>query len=150
MGFVAANHVTIGHLAKSREQVLHYLAEQGVELGFGESICDIEAAFIAREKECETGLIDGFAVPHAKSEAIHMPGVAVLKLARPVAWPSFDQKPVDICLALYVPASEAGTTHLRLLSQAAVMLMDEGFRNRVRISLNPQEIADMINDGLEG
>lgn len=149
MGFVAANHVTIHHSASTREQALRYLAEQGVALGFGDNVDDIEAAFIARENECETGLIDGFAVPHAKSDAIHTPGVAVLKLNQPVEWPSFDERPVDICLALYVPAGEAGTTHLRLLSKAAVMLMDVGFRDRVRTSLDPQEIADMINEGLE-
>ena len=124
MGFVSANQVTIGHAAASREDALHYLSEQAVELGF--------------------------AVPHAKSDAIHTPGVAVLKLAEPVEWPSFDGVPVDVALALYVPAGEAGTTHLRLLSKAAVMLMDAGFRDKVRESTDPVEIAELINAGLEG
>ena len=91
----------------------------------------------------------GFAVPHAKSDAIHTPGVAVLKLSEPVEWPSFDGVPVDVALALYVPAGEAGTTHLRLLSKAAVMLMDAGFRDKVRTSADPAEIAELINAGLE-
>ncbi|MFR7733758.1 MAG: PTS sugar transporter subunit IIA [Collinsella sp.] len=70
----------------------------------------------------------GFAVPHAKSDAIHTPGVAVLKLSEPVEWPSFDGVPVDVALALCVPRGQRlGTTHLRLLSKAAVMLMDAGF-----------------------
>ena len=77
------------------------------------------------------------------------PGVAVLKLAEPVEWPSFDGAPVDVALALYVPAGEAGTTHLRLLSKAAVMLMDAGFRDKVRASTDPVEIAELINSGLE-
>ena len=77
------------------------------------------------------------------------PGVAVLKLVEPVEWPSFDGVPVDVALALYVPAGEAGTTHLRLLSKAAVMLMDAGFRDKVRASTNPVEIAELINSGLE-
>ena len=50
----------------------------------------------------------------------------------------------------YVPAGEAGTTPLRLLSKAAVMLMDAGFRDRVRESTDPVEIAELINAGLEG
>ena len=93
--------------------------------------------------------MSGFAVPHAKSYAITEAGIAVLKLATPVEWPSFDGQPVDIALALYVPAGEAGTTHLKLLSKAAVMLMDEGFRQRVRDSQDPAEIAALINEGLE-
>ena len=150
MGFVSANQVTIGHAAASREDALHYLSEQAVELGFANDASAVEAAFIARENEAETGLVAGFAVPHAKSDAIHTPGVAVLKLAEPVEWPSFDGVPVDVALALYVPAGEAGTTHLRLLSKAAVMLMDAGFRDKVRESADPDEIAELINAGLVG
>jgi len=140
MGFVSANQVTIGYTAASREDALHYLSEQAIELGFADDASAVEAAFIARENEAETGLVAGFAVPHAKSDAIHTPGVAVLKLTEPVEWPSF---------ALYVPAVEAGTTHLRLLSKAAVMLMDAGFRDKVRASTDPVEIAELINSGLE-
>lgn len=149
MGFVSANQVTIGYTAASREDALHYLSEQAIELGFADDASAVEAAFIARENEAETGLVAGFAVPHAKSDAIHTPGVAVLKLAEPVEWPSFDGVPVDVALALYVPAGEAGTTHLRLLSKAAVMLMDAGFRDKVRASTDPVEIAELINSGLE-
>ena len=86
MGFVSANQVTIGYAAASREDALHYLSEQAVELGFADDASAVEAAFIARENEAETGLVAGFAVPHAKSDAIHTPGVAVLKLSEPVEW----------------------------------------------------------------
>ena len=92
MGFVSANQVTIGYTAASREDALHYLSEQAIELGFADDASAVEAAFIARENEAETGLVAGFAVPHAKSDAIHTPGVAVLKLTEPVEWPSFDGK----------------------------------------------------------
>lgn len=93
MGFVSANQVTIGYTAASREDALHYLSEQAIELGFADDASAVEAAFIARENEAETGLVAGFAVPHAKSGAIHTPGVAVLKLTEPVEWPSFDGCP---------------------------------------------------------
>lgn len=149
MGFVSANQVTIGYTAASREDALHYLSDQAVELGFADDASAVETAFMARENEAETGLVAGFAVPHAKSDAIHTPGVAVLKLVEPVEWPSFDGVPVDVALALYVPAGEAGTTHLRLLSKAAVMLMDAGFRDKVLASTDPVEIAELINSGLE-
>lgn len=56
MGFVSANQVTIGYAAASREDALHYLSEQAVELGFADDASAVEAAFIARENEAETGL----------------------------------------------------------------------------------------------
>ena len=93
MGFVSANQVTIGYTAASREDALHYLSEQAIELGFADDASAVEAAFIARENEAETGLVAGFAVPHAKSDAIHTPGVAVLKLSEPVEWPPARPEP---------------------------------------------------------
>lgn len=149
MSFVHAEQVTLGYEAPSREDALRYLADRGAELGFTADANAVYEAFLAREAEAETGLMAGFAVPHAKSDAITEAGIVVLKLAVPVEWPSFDGQPVDIALALYVPAGEAGTTHLKLLSKAAVMLMDEGFRQRVRDSQDPAEIAALINEGLE-
>ena len=53
------------------------------------------------------------------------------------------------CARAVRAAGEAGTTHLRLLSKAAVMLMDAGFRDKVRASTDPVEIAELINSGLE-
>lgn len=49
MGFVSANQVTIGYTAASRENALHYLSEQAIELGFADDASAVEAAFIARE-----------------------------------------------------------------------------------------------------
>ncbi|MDM8274849.1 PTS sugar transporter subunit IIA [Enorma phocaeensis] len=150
MAFITSKQVTIAYEAASREEALHYLAEQGVALGFAEDVEAVYQAFLEREAIAETGLQDGFAVPHAKTDAIKTPGVAVVKLANKVEWPSFDKQPVDIALALYVPAGEAGTTHLRLLSQAAVMLMKADFREKVRASQDPEEIAALIDAGLAG
>ncbi len=150
MAFITSEQVIIGYEAASREEALHYLAEQGVKLGFADDVEAVYQGFMDREAIAETGLQDGFAVPHAKTDAIKTPGVAVLKLAHKVEWPSFDKQPVDIALALFVPAGEAGTTHLRLLSQAAVMLMKADFRDKVRASEDPEEIAALIDAGLAG
>ena len=38
-----------------------------------------------------------------------------------------DDKPVNFVLALAVPDTEAGTTHLKILSQIARFLMDDEF-----------------------
>ena len=70
MAFITSKQVTIGYEAASREDALHYLAEQGVALGFAEDVEAVYQAFLEREAIAETGLQDGFAVPHAKTDAI--------------------------------------------------------------------------------
>lgn len=75
--------------------------------------------------------------------------VVVFKNDAPLEWPSFDGKPVDIALALLVPGAEAGTTHLRLLSKAAVLLMDDSFKQLLRTGDDAAAIAAAINAELD-
>ena len=149
MGFVNSNQVFIGEQIASRDEALQFLAKQAAALGYAESEQEVYDAFQARENEGPTGLQWGFAIPHAKADVITKPGVMVLKMASAVDWPTFDGTNVDICLALLVPGGEAATTHMKLLSKSAVMLMDEPFRAFLRDSNDPEAIAAEINTRLE-
>ena len=94
-------------------------------------------------------MTDGFAVPHAKSTAIKEPAVIVVKNDHAIEWPSFDDKPIDIAISLLVPDGEAGTTHIRLLSKTAVLLMKDEFKSLVRGTDDPQAIAEEVEAGIE-
>lgn len=147
--FVKESAVFVDSPAASREEVLQLLSDEAVALGYAEDAAAVRAAFDAREDMGATGMQDGFAIPHAKSDAIKEPGVVVVKLQKPVDWPSFDDKPVDVVISLLVPDGEAGTTHIKLLSKVAVMLMREEFRDAMRETNDAANIAEVINDGLD-
>jgi len=61
---------------------------------------------------------------------------------------SFDEKPVDVAIALLVPDGEAGTTHIKLLSKTAVLLMRDEFKSLLRGSNDQEVIAQAINEGI--
>lgn len=146
--FMKSAQVFVNQDIPTREKTLSFIAEKAAELGFTDDSEAVYAAFLEREALGETGMSDGFAVPHAKTAAISHPGIILVKLSQAVEWPSFDGNPVGVAMALLVPDAEAGTTHLKLLSKSAVMLMSENFRNAVMASDDPQVIANLINDGL--
>ena len=146
---VTADSVLLSQHAGSREEALTLISQKAAELGIADDADVLFNAFVARENMGETGMTDGFAVPHAKSAAIDHAAVIVFKNDHALDWPSFDNKPVDICLALLVPDVEAGTTHIKLLSKTAVLLMREQFKNLLRTSDDRKAIADAINEGIE-
>lgn len=148
--FVKAENVFVNQSVQSREEALRLICEKAADLGFVTDADAAYAAFVAREEMGETGMTDGFAVPHAKSDAISKAAVIVVKNDHPIEWPSFDDKPVDVAIALLVPDDEAGTTHIRLLSKTAVLLMRDEFKNLVHGTDDPQAIADAINAGIDG
>ena len=147
--FVQASHVFLNNPAKNVEEAREFLSAQAVKLGIADDEKAVLDAFKAREAEGTTGMMEGFAIPHAKADAVKKAAVLVVKFAGDVEWESMDNKPIKVAIALCVPGGEAGTTHLKLLSKVAVMLMDETFRKDVLAADDPAAIAERINDGLD-
>lgn len=148
-GFVSADNVFVGQSLGTREDFLRFISDKAAELGVTDDSSAVYEAFVAREEMGETGMTDGFAVPHAKSSAIKDPAIIVVKNDHAVEWPSFDDKPVSTAISLLVPDGEAGTTHIRLLSKTAVLLMKDPFKNLIQGTNDAQAIADAINAGID-
>lgn len=148
--FVCDRQVFLDMPTCPKAQVLEFLAAKAVELGISADGEAVLAAFEAREEEGATGMVDGFAVPHAKSAAIDRASVIVIRFAGDVAdWETIDDTKVNLAIALLVPDAEAGTTHLTLLTQLARALMDDDFRSGIRSAVEPAEVAGLINARLE-
>jgi PTS system fructose-specific IIA component len=147
--FISRQNILLNQSASSREEALKIISNLSVELGVATDADEVFAGFLAREQIDQTGMADGFAIPHCKADSVKKATVVVFKNDRPLEWPSLDGKPIDVAMALLVPGQEAGTTHLRLLSKAAVLLMDENFKRLLREGNDGDLIAHAINEELE-
>lgn len=145
---VTESHVFVDCKAATIDEVLSFFAEKTVELGFADDANAIFEAFKAREAEGTTGMTGGFAIPHAKTAAVKEATILVAKLSADVEWPSMDDSPIRCAIALLIPAAEAGTTHLRLLSKIAVMLMDAHKREELLAENDPAKLAALVNEGI--
>lgn len=144
-GFVSESNILLDQHATTKEEALRTIADKSVELGIADDADAVYAAFLAREEIDKTGMVDGFAVPHCKTNAVKNAAVVIYKNDAPLEWPSLDDKPVDIAMALLIPDSEAGSTHLRLLSKAAMLLMDDNFKTKLRECNDAAELAATLN-----
>lgn len=144
-GFVSEENILLNQQATTKEEALRTISDAAARLGIADDADAVYAAFLAREEVDKTGMVDGFAVPHCKTDAVKSAAVIIFKNAQPVEWPSLDDKPVDIAMALLIPDSEAGTTHLRLLSKAAMLLMDDNFKSKLRESDDAADLAATLN-----
>ena len=146
---VTASHVFLGNTATSVDEVLLFLSEKAVELGITDDVESTLEAFKNREAEGTTGMMDGFAIPHAKCAAVKTPAVIVVKDDSGVTgWDTMDQAPVNVAIALLIPEAQAGTTHLKLLSKVAEALMDEDFRTTVKGATETSQVLDAISSRL--
>lgn len=144
--FVKVENVFVAEDFASREEALSFVSNQAVKAGIADDADAVMNAFLAREAEGTTGMMEGFAIPHAKSDAITEAAVIVVKDDSGVTgWDTMDGAPVNVAIALLIPGAQAGTTHLKILSKVAEALMDEGFRATVKGSTDAAEIAKTIN-----
>ena len=140
--------IKIALTLESQEDVFHYLSELVVKEGYAKKASEVLTALKGREAEGSTGMMDGFAIPHAKSNTITKPGVAIVKLAAGINWESMDGKPTKYIVALFIPETEAGTTHLKLLSQLARLLMKDDFKKAFEAAQTPSELKALLEDKL--
>ena len=144
--FVKIENVFVAEDFASRDEALSFVSNQAVKAGLANDADAVMNAFLAREAEGTTGMMEGFAIPHAKSDAITEAAVIVVKDESGVTgWDTMDGAPVNVAIALLIPGAQAGTTHLKILSKVAEALMDEDFRATVKGSTDAAEIAKTIN-----
>lgn len=132
----------------TKDETFELLSHLVVKENYANDAKKVLLALQAREKEGTTGMMDGFAIPHAKSEAIVKPGVAVLKLNKGVEWESMDGKLITVVIALFIPENQSGTTHLQYLSKIARLLMKKEFKDAFEVANTVDSIAKLLEENL--
>lgn len=130
--------------AKTRDDVLHYLADMAVKDGLATDADAIFKKYVAREEEGSTGMEKGIAIPHAQDETIKRSAMLILHLAQPVEWQTFDGKPVNAVISFLIPEHDSGS-HLKYLSNTAKLLTHEDFVKSFQAAQTPDALYDLFN-----
>jgi PTS system fructose-specific IIC component len=99
---------------------------------------------LAREAEGSTGIGEGIAIPHAKTEAVNEPGLASMIVRDGVDYESLDDEPAHLFFLIAAPAGGANV-HLEVLSRLSRMLMDDDFRDALMQAKTPEEYLAIID-----
>lgn len=98
----------------------------------------------AREEESTTGIGEGIAIPHCKSDAVIRPGLAAMTLPDGVDFESLDGQPANLFFLIAAPDTE-DNVHLDVLSKLSVLLMDEDFTDGLRQAKSVEEFLKVID-----
>ena len=100
--------------------------------------------FLEREKEFSTGLQDGFAIPHARTDNVKKVTVMFLRNKDGIDWQTLDDEPVKYIFALLVPKQSAGDVHLKMISSLATALLEDEFKDTIISSNDKAELTRYI------
>ena len=83
------------------------------------------------------------AIPHAKSDAVKQPVVAVLQNKNGIEWESLDGSLPKIVFLIVVP-NNSNDTHLKLLQRLSKTLMDDETREKLITAEDKETIYDIL------
>lgn len=114
----------------------------------GGNIADVavyKEGVLKREEEGTTGIGEGIAIPHAKTNAVTAPGLASMVVGDGVDYDSLDGEPVHLIFLIAAPDTE-DNVHLEVLSRLSMLLMDDDFRANLLKAKTPDEYLGYIDE----
>jgi len=99
----------------------------------------------AREDLMSTGVGNGVAIPHGKTDAVEDLVAAFGRCKAPVDYEALDGRPVSLVFLLVGPEDAAGP-HIKALSRISRLLSYEEFRNRLCTASSAAEVIEAISE----
>ena len=130
----------VGSKAEALEHLVALMAKSGKLADEAE----YKRCVLAREEEGSTGIGEGIAIPHAKTNAVKAPGLAAMIVSEGVDFASLDDQPAKLFFLIAAPDTE-DNVHLYVLSRLSTLLMDEEFTTALYAAKSPKEFLSIID-----
>ena len=142
---LAAESIELNGSATDKKDVLNKMVDLMAKSGKINNIETYRAGVFAREEEGTTGIGEGIAIPHCKSDAVNAPGLAAMVVKGGVEFASLDGAPVHILFLIAAPNTK-DNVHLDVLSKLSVLLMDENFTKNLMEAKSVDEFLAVIDE----
>lgn len=129
--YITVDTVAVELTATDRDGAIAELVGIAARTGRVNDPAAVVACALAREATVSTGLGDGIAIPHAKTDAVSEPVVVYARSRAGIDWSSRDGKPASELFLIAVPEQAAGDAHLSILGALSRKLVNPQFRSEL-------------------
>lgn len=98
---------------------------------------------LKREAQSSTGMEEGIAIPHGKTDAVKIPTVAIGISKKGVDYESLDGKPSHLFFMIAAPAN-SNNSHIELLSKITTLLLEDDIREALLNAKSKEEVLDIL------
>ncbi|WP_426427995.1 fructose-specific PTS transporter subunit EIIC [Staphylococcus equorum] len=137
--------IEISEKKLTRDEAIEHLVDQLNKYDYITDTERLKADVLKREMESTTAIGMNVAIPHAKSDAVKKPIVAVMNNKQGVNWDSLDGTLPKIVFLIAVP-SDSSDTHLKLLQRLSRALMDDNIRQSLIDATHTEQIYDILKE----
>jgi PTS system fructose-specific IIA component len=130
--------------ASNKQEAILELTQMLYKKGIVTNAKDFSNDVFYRENEGMTGLGQGVAIPHGKSDSVIKTSLVVGRTQEPIEWESLDEKPVTIIILFAVKNTDANTMHIKLLQKVAMLLADEAFIEQLHTVTSKDDMLALL------
>ena len=132
-------------VAASKEDVIKQAVALISNSGAIKDVAVYEKGVFKREEESTTGIGEGIAIPHCKSDVVAKPALAAMVIPEGVDYAALDGEPVHLLFLIAAPNSE-DNVHLDVLARLSEMLMNDEFKNKLLAAKSKKEFLKIIDE----
>ena len=103
---------------------------------------------LKRESQSSTGMEEGIAIPHGKTNAVKIPTVAIGISKKGVDYESLDGEPSHLFFMIAAPEN-SNDSHIELLSKITTMLLEDDVREALLNVKSKEEVLDILMKNAE-
>jgi nitrogen PTS system EIIA component len=143
LDILSAQSTVVGLKSDSKDGIIEELVDA---LADGTVITDrgkVLQAVLEREKIMSTGIGDGIAIPHGKSDAVNSLAAALGIHKRGIDFDALDGEPAYVFFLLVSPANISGP-HIKALARISRLLKNDSFKKKLITADSPEEIIEII------
>ena len=143
LDILSAGSTLIDLKGETKEDIIAELIDT---LAVGDAISDrdkVLQAVLEREKIMSTGIGDGIAIPHGKSDAVERLVAALGTQRRGVDFEALDGEPAYVFFLLVSPANVSGP-HIKALARISRLLKNDDFKKKLIAAEASAEIIEII------
>lgn len=131
--------------SKSKEAVIRELLQLLVDSGRLDDFNRAYEALLAREAKGSTGLEDGVAVPHAKTDTVSSLTLAMGIAPDGIDFQALDGKPSTLFFLMLAPPDQSGP-HIEALSEIARLTQSKSFCRMLLRAKDGEEVAELLTE----
>ncbi len=145
LDFLSSDAIKISLESKNKKDVIKELVELLVKTGKVKDKKKMVQTLVEREDLGSTGIGQGIAIPHGKSDTVTDLAAAFGLSPEGISFDSLDGEPVNIFFLLVAPEGAAGA-HLKALARISSLLKDKYFRKTLLVAKTPEEVVKIIQE----
>lgn len=136
--------IKLNGIANSKQDAINKLVDLMAKNGNLTDKEKYKEVVLKREEEGSTGIGEGIAIPHGKTDAVSKPGLSAMVINDGVEFDSLDGQPAKLLFLIAAPNTK-DNVHLDVLSRLSTLLMDTEFRKSLMEAKTSEEFLRCID-----